>query len=114
MLSINQERQGNIRLITLKGKIDPTNATRLDEALTNSYSEGEKDVRLVLDFRETQYLCSSALGSLLAHRRKLERRQGEIGLILSAHGEVREILKLTTLDRIFPIFSSLEEARSLG
>jgi len=64
---------------------------------------------LLLDFEKTDYLQSTALGFLQRLHKRVIDRQGKMVLChLSEHE--REVLEITNLDTLWPIFDSREDA----
>jgi anti-anti-sigma factor len=64
---------------------------------------------LVFDFQKSNYFGSTALGYFVKLWKRLRRRDGRMSFCnVSAHG--REILRITNLDRLWPIYPSKAEA----
>ena len=64
---------------------------------------------LVLDLSEVDYIDSAGLSALLLARRQQVSHDGDIRIV-GASDSVRSLLELTQLDRVFPIYPSIEEA----
>ena len=71
----------------------------------------ERDSPLVLNLGEVQFLCSSALNQLIVLDRQVKKKGGSWG-ICSIRREISEILSITRLDSMFPLFDTQEEALS--
>ncbi|MCB1308111.1 MAG: STAS domain-containing protein [Leptospiraceae bacterium] len=94
--------------VRLSGRIQMYDTDRLEEAL-NELVESDH-MRLIIDMTAVTYICSSALGVLIAAKRKVMKHEGEIRLVVS-RGEIFELLKVTMLDKLFRVYMSLEDAR---
>ena len=66
--------------------------------------------RVLLDFKALRQMSSSALGKLLALRRKIAESHGEFKLC-RLNADLREVFEITKLNQTFPIFD--DEASAL-
>jgi anti-sigma B factor antagonist len=71
----------------------------------------EGHTRLVVNFRGVQYLSSEVLGILAGLQRKVEQARGRIQLC-GLDPLLREMVRITHLDRVFDIYG--DEAEALG
>ncbi|MBX7057036.1 MAG: STAS domain-containing protein [Leptospirales bacterium] len=94
-------------MLTLAGKIQMGDTERLEKALDELVGGEERS--FVIDLSGVAYICSSALGVLIAVKRRIARMNGEVRLIIRP-GEVLDLFRLTMVDRVFPIHRSVEEA----
>ncbi len=99
--------RGKAVVLTLSGKIQMGDTEELEQSFEKLLRSRENHI--ILDLSRVSYVCSSALGVLIATRRKIARQNGEIRLIISA-GEVLDLFRLTMVDRVFPIHASVDEA----
>lgn len=104
--------KGKTAILTLGGRIRMADTEALEDAL-NDLIRGEER-QFVLDMSDVIYVCSSALGALIALKRQVLKLNGEIRLIV-APGEVLELLRLTMVDKVFPIHPAQADAlRAFG
>jgi anti-sigma B factor antagonist len=66
-------------------------------------------VKLVLDLSKLSYINSSGLGILINLLKTVQVKGGDIKLT-GLQGELRELFSITSLDQIFSVFSSVDEA----
>ncbi len=101
--------RGNAVVLSLSGKIQMGDTEQLDMALDEIVRSGARQV--IIDLSQVNYICSSALGVLIATKRRISRANGEVRLIIRP-GEVLDLFRLTMVDRVFPIHASVDEAAS--
>jgi len=63
----------------------------------------------VIDLEGVSFVDSTGLGSVIAALKQIRNRQGELRLA-APNQQVRVVLELTTLDRVFPYYATVEEA----
>jgi anti-anti-sigma regulatory factor len=81
---------------------------RISESLPSVLGEGAS---LIFDFSKSPFLSSSAIGELLILRRRLSASAIQIKLVVdTAKPGVQHFLDRTHLDRMFPVFGSVEQA----
>ncbi len=66
----------------------------------------------LLDFSQTQFLDSQGLGSVFRLCRRVLTLEGGTVAIVAPSAPVRTTISLARLDRSFPIFESLADARA--
>ncbi len=108
-LDITTERTGTLCTMTLAGEIDVYTAPRLKESLIEQIEDGCTD--LIVDLQGVGFIDSSGLGVLVGALRRTKERSGAIRLVCS-RDNIMKIFRITGLDKVFPIFESLEEARN--
>jgi anti-anti-sigma factor len=91
------------------GEHDAYSSHRLESELSSLLDEG---VRVVVDLRDASFMDSTTLGVLLAERQRAERTGLGFALVLppDEHAQVRHLLELTRLGRVFASFTSLDDA----
>jgi anti-sigma B factor antagonist len=94
-------------LVTVRGEADVTNRDSLGAAL-----DAEVALRprvLIVDLSALRFMDSSALHVLLRANRVLDRHGGAMSLV-APQPAVAKMLRLTTADRLIPVFGSVGEA----
>lgn len=89
------------------GRLDVAGAPALRDAITGVASDGSP--RVVIDMEGVSFVDSTGLGSVIAALKQIRRQQGELRLA-APNQQVRVVLELTTLDRVFPYYATVEEA----
>ena len=101
---------GDACLVFLEGEFDLAAVPALRAELFEILSDGRQDV--VVDLTDVTLLDSATLGVLLRVLRAAKAQQRS--LVLVARDErILKTFRITALDRLFEIYGSLDEARSL-
>ena len=96
-----------VPVVTAPEEIDITNTPELRSALLEASAHGHRT--LVVDMTRTQFCDSSGLHTLLAAHKRAQAEGGELLLAIAA-APVLRVLALTSIDRMIPNFTSLDEA----
>jgi anti-sigma B factor antagonist len=99
--------ENGVTVLAPTGRLDVAGAPSLRDA----FSEIAKDEpsRVVIDMEGVSFVDSTGLGSVIAALKQLRSTQGELRLA-APNQQVRVVLELTTLDRVFPYYATVEEA----
>ena len=95
-------------------EIDIANAGGLKAALlgaTGLEATGPGRALVVVDMSRTRFSDSAGLNALVAVARQTRAEGGEVRLVVVA-GAVARLMALTGVDRVIPIYASLEDALS--
>lgn len=65
---------------------------------------------LIIDLTAVEFCDSSGLSALLIADRQMRQHSGEIKLV-GVHKKVLSLLKISQLDKVFPIFDSVAKAQ---
>jgi anti-anti-sigma factor len=96
-------------VVALVGEHDTYSAARLEGELGVLLDEA---LPVVVDLRDTEFIDSTTLSTLLAARRTAEQARLGFTFVLPArkYTEVSQLLELTGLGASFAIFDTLDEA----
>jgi len=106
-LDISWERQGEIAIAILHGRIDGNTTEQLQGELESGV--GAEDQGLILDFEKVSYINSSGLrvGLRIAkHCRESGRNFG----ICNLSEATRDIVAISGFDQVIPVFESRNRA----
>jgi anti-sigma B factor antagonist len=95
-------------VVATPADIDITTAERLHMVLLRTASRSHATI--VVDMTRTGFCDSAGLSVLVRAHKRAVTDGGELRLVLPAGGAVPRIFALTCLDRVIPVFGSLEEA----
>lgn len=96
----------NIEFITPSGILDGRQATEFRQQISQIV-ENNVDI-VVIDFKDVTFMDSSGLGALVLSL-KTVRSAGAKLLLCSINDQISMLFELTSMDRVFEIFSSREE-----
>ena len=88
-------------------EVDVTTAEQLRAVLL---AATEQYRTFVVDMTRTRFCNSAAVHALVAARKRVLAKGGELRLVVPADGAVQRVLTLLGVDRFIPCFASLEEA----
>jgi anti-sigma B factor antagonist len=94
-------------VVEIAGEADVTNTDEMRRLLDDEVSKQPRT--LIIDLSGLRFMDSSALHALLLVNRALDRQGGVLALV-SPQAAVAKILRLTTADRLIPVFSSVADA----
>ena len=104
----------DVTTIVCDGELDNYTAPRLRELYLDLMRQGHR--RFIVDLERLEYISSPGVGTLvgLLKRTTVRRKAGENTLVLvMPEGRVRRIFRMTGLDRVFPIRTTIGEALPL-
>ena len=104
-----QTRQvdNGVTVVAPTGRLDVAGAPTLKDAISEALKNGQP--RVVIDMEGVSFVDSTGLGSVIAALKQIRSSQGDLRLA-APNQQVRVVLELTTLDRVFPYYSTVEEA----
>ena len=96
-------------VVSVMGEIDIAAAPNLDKKLEEVVDGGQVDI--ILDLSEVTFLDSSGMSVLVKYLKRVRTAGGQIRLVVTIR-RVRQVLEIASLDKVFPIFESLDAALS--
>jgi anti-sigma B factor antagonist len=110
LLDLHVTASGGCIVVKVGGEIDMASAPELRECLHQMIDAGSR--RLVVDLLQVGLIDSVGLGVLVGARRRLREQGDDDGWIrlVGAGGLVLRALRLSGLDRLFPLHATLGKA----
>jgi len=99
----------NYELIILEGRIDQAESEELESILSDCVEDGK--INICIDMIEVKHICSSALGVLVAIKRKIKDNEGDIKLVIGSDNLIK-LFETTMLNKVFEIYESRRECLS--
>ncbi len=109
-LVISEERAASaplVSVLTLKGTIETTNASGLEETLARIMDE--RCYRIVVDLGAVTYISSAGWGIFISEIKRIRRNGGDIKLVAMSP-EVREVFDLLEFGNILKPFERTADA----
>ena len=94
-------------VLEIGGEIDVYTAPRLRERLVEVVGSG--GTHIVVDLAKVDFLDSTGLGVLVGAHRRLRAGGGSLNLVIP-HERLLKIFRITGLDTVFEIHSSVQDA----
>jgi anti-sigma B factor antagonist len=101
------ELASGVPVLAAPEEIDITNAAELRAALMAAAADGHG--RLIADLTRTRFCDSSGLHALLAAHKHAQAEGGELLLVIPSTAVLR-IFTITSIDRMIPNFTTLDQA----
>ncbi len=96
-----------IAILRPAGRMDVETSPLVRQAILDLAEQGKNGV--VVDLAQVDFMDSSGLSALVSGMKALRRVEGRLALA-NARPQVRTAMRLTMLDRVFPIANSVEQA----
>jgi anti-sigma B factor antagonist len=110
IVTVADEHRGAVAVAQLAGEIDASNvheiAGRLRTPLTNH------STALIVDLSDVGYLDSAGINLLFTLGDELRGRQQALHIVVPDSSPVARMLRITAVDRAFPMHRALEDAVS--
>ncbi|WP_193606720.1 STAS domain-containing protein [Nocardioides lijunqiniae] len=106
-LEVVVEDHGRHHVVLLRGEVDMASVGDVRTCLRELMLAGHTDV--LIDLRGVTFMDSTGLGILVAARKQARVFRGSLGLVAPSP-PVARVLSLTSLDRVFPCFATLDDA----
>ena len=103
-LTIRVRRERDCPVVTVAGEIDIATVTRLRERLFELAAGGRP---LIADLDQVSFIDSAGLGALVAAATRAAAHGGSLQVVC-ARPQVRQLFRLTGLDRRIPLARTLD------
>ena len=106
------ERMGDIGIVRFETAqvLEEMNVQQLGDEL-RELVEKHYLVKLIINFERVKFLSSAVLGKLISLNKRVVNEKGRLGLC-NINDDVRQVFKITRLDKIIPIFETEGQAVS--
>jgi anti-sigma B factor antagonist len=102
-----RQTDAGITVVAPSGRLDVAGAPTLKAAIGEAVKSGQP--RLVIDMEGVSFVDSTGLGSVIAALKMVRGSKGDLRLA-APNQQVRVVLELTTLDRVFAYYPTVEDA----
>ena len=112
-MNIKSEEKDNYVILRLKGQIDIYNAGNLEQIIEAFAGRSGNSLKnIILDFKEVNYLDSSAIACLIkCEGLSKEESFGKNLILINLNDKLSDLFKLAKVDSLFNILGSEEEAK---
>lgn len=106
-MEIKKRNEGGYSIISLVGEVDLHFSPKAREEILKTLKNKEN---ILVDLSEVSYIDSSGIASLVEGYQLSKKSEQSFGL-LSVSNAALQVLKLARLDSVFPIYTSVDEAK---
>jgi len=103
-----RKTDSGITVVVPSGRLDVAGAPTLKAAIGEAVKD-DGTPRLIIDMEGVSFVDSTGLGSVIAALKLVRGSKGDIRLA-APNQQVRVVLELTTLDRVFAYYPTVEDA----
>ena len=97
----------SVAILPLQGAIRAQRVMEIEDAL-NQFVE-QKRFKVIVDLSKAGHISSSALGVLARFAEECRSANGELRLVATDQN-ILNLLQITMLDKVFEVYTSVEEA----
>jgi anti-sigma B factor antagonist len=97
----------DVSVISVKGYVDTTTSTDLEESLKRLLGKGRYDI--VIDLGDVNYISSAGWGIFISEIKEIRENGGDLKLAAMI-GDVYEVFELLEFQTILESFDTVEEA----
>ncbi len=106
-MELSVDKRNSLAVITIVGSVDSADSSALLDFFNELIDAG--DIRLVVDLSRMDFIVSMGLGTFVRIYTRLRQAGGFLRLA-GPQPFILQILKTTALDRLLPIYDSLDQA----
>ena len=106
-MTLHRRTEGPVEVFTFGARLDVVEAGPARDAIRRAIAEGRS--LLVLDLGEVRYMDSSGLFALIASFKSARLSGGDVALVRLSR-EVRSVIEIARLHRVFEICDDVEAA----
>lgn len=106
-MNIERHDLGESIVLAIDGRLTAAVAPQLRTAVADLVDDGRS--RITVDFTKVEFIDSSGLGALIGALKATRIAGGDLR-IAAAGEQVRQVLRLTNLDRVLHIYPDAESA----
>jgi len=107
-LTVNEKiADGNVYILEMKGFIDTSTASVLEDELKKLFLE--RKTKVVIDLAGTEFVSSSGWGAIVGYLKKMQQGNGDIKLAAMV-GKVEKVFKLMEFDSFIESYAAVDQA----
>lgn len=108
---MDTRHQDGYTVVTPRGEVDLATVDVFRGELVELFIQGK--VHVLVDLDQATFFDSLGFGALVAARRKAQVFNGSLGIVCS-NARMLSLFRITGLDRVFTVTSSIEEQPRFG
>ena len=109
--TVETEERGDVVIIQLGGHITEMGADQISNLLDSRFEKGA--AKLVFDLTAVKFMSSTGLGQIMRAYRSAASNSGYVKIV-NPQPLIADLFRITKLDKLLPICTSVEEAMGDG
>jgi anti-sigma B factor antagonist len=105
-MQLVEKENGEVTVLELGGRLDSNTSKVLEDKVMEVLGQGKK--KLLMDFKDVDYINSTGLRVLLLALQQLKKNQGKL-VLCTIRDYMKEVFEISGYTEIFPIFADQEE-----
>ncbi len=105
-LKVEIRVEGKYLVVSLRGELDVESSQEMKNEVRKQISSEAPNV--VIDLTNVSYVDSSGLGTLIALQKDARFNGGSLSIV-GASQQIRRVMKMTNLDKLFELYDNLNE-----
>ncbi len=106
-MAMIESKENGITILTVDGNLDAEGTQAMEEKVLALLEGG--DTQLLFDFSGLDYINSSGLRVLVLAYQRLKKASGKVA-ICGVKDYIQEVFEVSGYDKIFPLFTSRDDA----
>lgn len=106
-VDVKEEHQGDVIILRIKGRLDAISSPGTEKKIFDCINNGYH--KILLDFKEVDYLSSAGMRMLLSTTKKLKTLSGKL-VVTSVNMNVMDVLKMSGFDHVLDIEQKEQDA----
>ncbi len=106
-MDITETRHENYSVFKLNGRLDSNTAMGFEQKLFECIEDGNQ--RLILDFKDLDYISSAGLRVILKATKNLKNADGKL-VLCAMQDYVKEVFEISGFDSFLPSVPTIDEA----
>ncbi len=107
-MDVRIKTQKSVKIVEVDGEVDLYSSPKLRKELLELTKVKEKAI--LVDLRNVKYMDSSGIATLVEALQQVGKYSGKLRLA-NLRDAVKDVFELSRLDKVFDIYTTLEEAR---
>jgi len=105
-LKVEIEKKKSYLIVSLNGEFDIESSQTLKGEVRKNLTSGNPNI--VIDLTKVNYVDSSGLGTLIALQKDARFNGGSLSIV-GASEQIKRVMKMTNLDKLFDFYTSINE-----
>ncbi|MCY4329354.1 MAG: STAS domain-containing protein [Endozoicomonadaceae bacterium] len=112
-MNFNHSKQNQFTVVKIdENRLDASQANAFKDYMLGLLNSGED--KIILDLSKINFMDSSGLGAVVAVRKELMSKDDSKMHLANPQSAINDLLDLTCMNKVFSIFSSVEDALKNG